>query len=130
MTADLILEVGQRVLGNLSSRRDPHVGMAGDVFKGLLKGAQTMRATDLIVVGRNTHHRPTLGALLVELVEGAANDLSIATRLHLLHYIGNSVIEFQRVRYRHKRLTTAGFNPGRLIIVEQIAGVEPTGLGK
>ena len=130
MTNDLIPEVGQRVLGDLSPRRDPHVRVTGDVFKGLLKGAQPMRATDLIIVSRNTHHRSALGALLIELVEGAANDLSIATRLHLLHHIGNSVIELQRVRNRHKRLTTAGFNPGRLIIVEQIAGVEPTGLGK
>ena len=89
-----------------------------------------MRATDLIVVSGDAHHRAALSALRIELIEGSANNLSVTPWLHFLHHIGDGVIEFQRIGNRHKGLAAAGLYPGRLIIVEQIAGIAPARLGK
>ena len=60
----------------------------------LLKGEQPMWTTDLIVVSRNAHDRAALSAFGIELIKRAANNLAVTPRLHLLHHIGNSVVEF------------------------------------
>lgn len=44
------------VLSYLPPGGNPNIGVAGDVFESLLKGAHSMRTTHLIIVRGYAHH--------------------------------------------------------------------------
>jgi hypothetical protein len=63
--------------GDLRARREPNVGVRGDVGERLIKGAEAVRPPGLEWVQRDTHDPAALGAFQVQLIELRTQDVPI-----------------------------------------------------
>ena len=85
---------------------------------------------DLVGVQRHAHHRAAALALLVKPVERLFDHRPVAPRLDLVDDVGDGVVQLQRIRHRDERLAGTHPHRRRLIVVEEVAGVDAAGLAE
>src|SRR5574337_1213041 len=89
-----------------------------------------VRLADLVGMQGHTHYRAAVFAFGIETIERVFYHSAVAAWFDLVDHVSDRVIELQRVRHRHEALAATRVHRGRLVVVEQVAGVGATGFGE